>query len=188
MTSDVNELNLHDIIAQFMEKIDGFNSQNSGWITSQKNYLRLCWGCHRSLMAGTFIPMPKWVASKRAIVNVQCFVDVNCFQYSVLAGTNLIKSGPHDQKCHPSQYKPYMHMLNMDGIQTPVSVSSIDKFEKQNPEISVNVLYLDDRGLVPICTSKFCNQRKYHVNVLMLTSQDKFHYTSVQSLSRLNET
>ena len=70
-------------------------------------------------------------------------------------------------------------------FQTPVPLSSIDKFEKQNAEISVNVLYLDNRDIIPVRTSKFYNHRKNHVNLLMLTNQDKFHYTSIQSLSRL---
>ena len=46
MTSDVDKLNLSDIITQFLEKIDGFSGQNSSWIVSQINYLRLCWGCY----------------------------------------------------------------------------------------------------------------------------------------------
>ena len=181
ITLDVDELNLPDIIAQFMEKIDGFSGQNSGWIISQINYLRLCWGCYQPLMAGTFIPTPRWVALKRAVVNIQSFDDANCFQYSVLAGMNLTKSDHYNHhKCRPSQYT---HMLNMNGIQTPVSVSSINKFEKQNPEISVNVLYLDDnRDIVPIHTSKFCNQCKYHVNLLMLTDTNKFHYTIISQI------
>ena len=184
MTSDVDELNLSDIITQFMEKIDGFSGQNSGWIISQIKYLRLCWGCYRPLTAGTYIPTPKSLLSKKAIVNVRCLDDNKCFQYSVLAGINVIKSGYH--KYRPSQYKKYMHMLNMDGIESPVPLSSIGKFENQNLDISVNVLYLDEgRDIIPIRTSKFCNQRKYHVNLLMLTDQDKFHYTSIQSLSRL---
>lgn len=52
----------------------------------------------------------------------------------------------------------------MDGIQTPVQLSSIGKFETQNPDISVNVLYLDDRDIVPIRTSKFTQQRKHHID------------------------
>jgi len=70
MTSDVDELNLLDIIAQFMEKIGGFSGQNSGWIMSQMNYLWLCRGCYRQLMADTFTATPKLIASKHAIVNV----------------------------------------------------------------------------------------------------------------------
>jgi len=74
----------------------------------------------------------------------------------------------------------------MDGIQNPVALLAINQFEKQNPEISVNMLYLEDeREFVPIRTSKFCNQRKHHVIPLVLTDQDKFHYTCVQHLSRL---
>jgi len=38
MKSDVNELNLSDIATQFMEKVDGFSDQNSGWIISKINY------------------------------------------------------------------------------------------------------------------------------------------------------
>jgi len=80
-----------------------------------------------------------------------------------------------------------MKLLNMDGIQKPVALSAINQFEKQNSEISVNVLYLDDaQEIVPIRTAKFSNQRKHHVILLMLSDQNnKFHYTSVQSLSRL---
>jgi len=104
MTSDVNGLNLEDIVSQFNEKIYGFSGQGSRWIMCQINYLRLCWSSYRPLMAGTFIPTPKWIASKRAVVHVQCFDDTNCFQYSVLAGMNMMKSGYHGHKCRPSQY------------------------------------------------------------------------------------
>ena len=183
MTSDLDELNLPDIISQFMEKIDGFSGQNSGWIVSEINYLRLCWGCYRPLMAGTYIPTPKSIALKKAIVNVKCVNDENCFQYSILAGMNILESGKN--KNRPSRYKQYMYKLNMNGIQTPVPLSSIDKFEDMNVEISVNVLYFDNQDIIPIRTSKFCQKRKYHVNLLMLTNGDKFHYTYVQSLSRL---
>jgi len=135
-SEEIDDFNLPDIMAQFMEKINGFSGQNSGWIISQIKYLRLCWGGYRLLMAGTFIPTPKWLSSKHAIVNVQCFDDVNCFQYSVSAGIDVTKSAYGAHKCCPSLYRPYMRMLNMDGIQTPVLLSPIDKFEKQNPDIS----------------------------------------------------
>jgi len=61
---------------------------------------------------------------------------------------NAIKSGYH--KYRPPQYKKYLHMLNMDGTESPVPLSSIGKFENENLEISVNVLYLDDRDIIPI--------------------------------------
>jgi len=184
MTSDVDNLDLSDIVRRLLEKIDGFSGQNSGWSIVQINYLRLCWGRYRPLVAGTFIPTPKFIAAKKAIVNVQCHDD-NCFQYSVLAGMNVVNFGSSGHEDRPSRYK-LMHLLNMDGIKTPVTLSSINRFEGQNQEISINVLYLDDnRDLVPVRTSKFCNQRQHHVNLLLLTDGEKFHYTCIQSLSRL---
>ena len=121
MTSDVNELDLQDIITQLLGKIGGFSGKNSGWNVFQIKYIRLCWGCYRPLVASSFVPTPKFVAAKRAITNIQCFDDDNnCFQYSKQAAMNLVHFGLRDRKDRPSAYKPFMHMLNMDGIQTPV--------------------------------------------------------------------
>jgi len=73
----------------------------------------------------------------------------------------------------------------MNGIETPVALSSISKFETQNPTISINVLVYDEKELIPIYTSKHCNQRPNHINLLLLSKGDKFHYTLIRSLSRL---
>ena len=70
-----------------------------------------------------------------SVVNVQCFDDTNCFQYSVLAGMNVIKSGYHGHKCRASQFKLHLNVLNMDGIPNLVPLSHISKFEKQNSDI-----------------------------------------------------
>ena len=187
MTFDANELtSTNYIIAKFMKKINDFNGhQNIVWIISHINYLHLCWGCYQPPMTGSFIPTPKWILTKRAIVNVLCFDD-NSFQYSVLVGMNLLISQAHN-KNYPSHYKRFMHLLKMDGIPTPVHLSSIDKFENQNCKISVNVLRPDDndRDIISIHTSKLCSYHKYHVNLLILIDRDKFHYTSIRSLSRL---
>jgi len=135
-------------------------------------------------MHGTFIPTLKWLASKRAIVNVQSFEDSNCFQYAVLIGINIANS---HRQYHESLCKPYLNMLNMHGIPTLVPLSAIDKFEQQNPKISVNVLSFDEQGeLVFVNMSKFRNKCKNHANLFMLTDDDdKFHYACVISVSRL---
>ena len=101
---------------------------------------------------------------------------------------NLVDIRKRDEKYCTSTYNPYMYMLNMNDIDVPVPVSSIEKFENQNPDISVNVLQAlnEKQDIVSVYISKFGNQRKYHVNLLMLTDgNDKFHYTSVHNLSRL---
>jgi len=160
--------------------------QHIAWIVSRVDYLRLCWGCYQPPITGSFIPTPKWILTKCAMVNVLCFDD-NSFQYSVLVGMNLHRSPQSHKRNYPSHYKRFLHLLNMDGILTPVHLSSIDKFENQNFEISVNVLHIDDddSDFISVRMSKFCRQRKYDVNLLMLIDCDKFHYTSIRSLSRM---
>ena len=84
---------------------------------SKVNYLRLCWGSYsyRPMVVGTFIPTPKHIAAKKAVVNINSS-DNYCFQYSVLASMNVVSI---DTTCHKDRagiYKPFMHLLNMDGI------------------------------------------------------------------------
>ena len=117
---------------------------------SQVKYLRLCWGTYRPLEVSTFIPTGKHIAEKKAVVNIRSLDDY-CFQYSVLAGMNLVSVNTH-QYCHKERayiYKPFMLMLNMDGIQSPVPLSSIGKFESKNPDISVSVLYHEGDQIYP---------------------------------------
>jgi len=82
-------------------------------------------------------------------MNVQCFDDSNCFQYYVLAGMNLIKSSYHGHKCRPSQYKPFLNMLSMDGIQNPVPVA--DSLLKWLSKQGVFAHGYADDGVVLVC-------------------------------------
>jgi len=124
---------------------------------------------------------------KKAVVNIRSSDDY-CLQYSVLAGMNLVSVNLH-QYHHKEPafiYKPFMHMLNMESIQSPVPLSSIGKFESQNPDISVSVLYHDGDEIIIICTSTFADQRKHHATLLMITDgNEKFDYLSIQSMSSL---
>ena len=142
----------------FLEKIEEFTGQNSDWMTFRINYLRLGWGPYRPMMEGSFIPTPSWITLKHAVVNIRCFGDHNSFQYSVLARMNLINTvACCTTKGRSSQYMPFMKMLNMNGIPIPAHPSYIDLFEKQNPQISVNVQYYleNKRDIIIIHTSKF---------------------------------
>jgi len=99
---------------------------------------------------------------------------------------NVVSINSNQHKDYAGIYKPFMHLLNMEGIQSPVPISSIGKFESQNPDISVNVLYHDGNQIIPIRSSTFTDQCKHHITLLMITdSHERFHYLSVQSMSRL---
>ena len=92
-------------------------------------------------------------------------------------------------KSHPREaynYTKYKNTLNFEGIPFPVQVKDIPKFEKQNPQISVNVISLDPEN------KGFCieylspeRQRNHHINLLLLHDTTNQHYTWIKNFSRL---
>jgi len=74
--------------------------------------------------------------------------------------------------------------LIFDGIEFPVNLKAITEFEKQNPEISINVLGYKDEGKKLIFPLRISNveDRRYEVNLLFLEGK---HNILIKSLSRL---
>ena len=71
--------------------------------------------------------------------------------------------------------------LNFKGIEFPMSLQAINKFERLNPEISVNAFGFDNISKVhPVRISKFKRQKE--IDLMLLENK---HYCLVNSLSRL---
>jgi len=105
-----------------------------------------------------------------------------CFVWSVL-------SCIHPAPCHPHRVFNYMHhqnSLNLSGLAFPMPIHEIQKFEKQNSSISVNVLCKgDDGGYVPLYVSKE-RDRCHHVNLFLIQGPDNsHHYVWIKNMSRL---
>ena len=134
------------------------------------------------MQGSTFIPTPKEIRNKEAIINVQNRSDNLCFLWSVLAGIY-----PVDRKQHPNRlthYKPHLHELNTTGISFPMSVRDVPKFENLNPNISVSVWVFEDRQLIPLYLSPL-RDRQHIIHLLLLSDGNTQHYTLIRNLSRL---
>jgi len=75
--------------------------------------------------AGSYIPTPAWIKHKRAVINVQNKSDNRCFVWSVLAG--LFPAREHTYR--RQHYAKYEKHLNLDGLESPLTVKDIAKFE-----------------------------------------------------------
>jgi len=107
------------------------------------------------IQGSSFLPTPRCIYVKRAVVNIKND-DEYCFLYSILAGFRV------DLKTHPnrvSQYKRRLSELNYDGLEFPLKFHDVSKFEKQNPDISVNVFVYPiskpKDGRCPLCLFQF---------------------------------
>ena len=120
---------------RILEKMATFQSKGSGWRLHSIIKLELHTTRYNPLRGETWIPLPKELANKKAIIKMQN-KDNKCFLWCVLRALN-----PKDN--HPERVDKELKLkentLNMDGIEYPVSLKDIDKFENQNPTISITV-------------------------------------------------
>ena len=85
-----------------------------------------------------------------------------------------------------NQYTKWKDELKFQGIEFPVSLKAIDRFERLNGDINVNVFGYDgakDEGVYPLRISRNTGLR--HVDLMFLTNAETQHYCWVKSLSRL---
>lgn len=126
-------------VSIIITKIDDLQEHGSGWTLDEiirldvHNYKFNCFG------GSCFIPLPKEIQSKKAIINIQN-KDNQCFKWSILASL-------HDLRPHPervSKYFAFEEELEFGDLTFPIKLKDIVKFEKLNPNISVNVYGLND--------------------------------------------
>ena len=74
--------------------------------------------------------------------------------------------------------------LNMDGIEYPVSLKDIDKFENQNPTISITVFGYKGKSVYPLRNSNNMN-REHKIRLMLIEKDGVQHYCQVKNVNRL---
>ena len=126
----------------------------------------------------SYLPLPDWLARKKAIINTQND-DEECFEWAVIAALRW-----EDIKSHPEwifNLREFSSDYDWSGLKFPISIKDINIFEMNN-DISVNVLSVEDKD-VYICR-KGC-KALWEINLMLISEGDKWHYTAIESLSRL---
>ena len=91
----------------------------------------------------SYIEFPGWINSKKAVINPQN-KDEECFKWAVIAA--LCHEEIKKDHQHISRLRPYENQYNSEGLEFPVSIKKIDKSEKSNPGIAVNVLFSNKKN------------------------------------------
>ena len=163
------------------ERIDEYISNGSGWQLHSINQLEVNIVKYTPLKGSSYIELPYAIKCKKACVNVKNN-DEQCFAYAVLSAIYPVdrNHNPNDVK----HYRPHLSELNMEGIEYPVSLDNIKKFEKQNPKYGINVNILEKNNeVVPrvICKDK----NKVIINLLLISDGEKQHYVWIKNFTRL---
>ena len=179
--TDENEI-YDEMVEEILEEIDmARDAEGSGWRFEKVEKLVLHTTRWEPVNAGSYIELPQELKNRKAIINMKN-QDDKCFMWCVLRALN-----PKDN--HPERIdndlKNKVDTLNMEGIQYPVSLRGIDRFEHLNPEISITVLgYNEEEKVYPLKVSKYtgCD---HDIVLLLIKDGEKSHYCLVKNISAL---
>ena len=182
LVSGAHEYDVNQLRSELDLKVDNFNKRGSGFILDNVTDFTLVITQYRPLSGSSYIPTPPSIVKKEAVINIRNS-DQFCFQWAIL-------SCLHPSKNHHTNsvysYTKYRDTLNFQDISFPVKIKDIAKFEKLNPQISVNVISLDPD------TKGYCveylspeRQRQHHVNLLLLHDANTQHYVWIKNFFRL---
>ena len=179
--SDLNEIydEMKDEIEEQIQKVQ--EAMGSGWQFEKVIKLVLHTTRWDPINAGSYIDLPEALKNKKAIINMKN-QDEECFKWCVLRALY-----PKDKNAEriDKDLKSKQDTLNMKGIRYPVNFRDIDRFESQNPEISITILgYNKDERVYPLKISRYTGC-EHDITLLLIKDGEKSHYCLVKNLSAL---
>lgn len=166
-----------DIILNEMET---FEAKGSQWVLHKINGLELRINKYVPFKGGSYTPLPKQIAAKKAVINIKN-EDSKCFLWSILAALHPVNKNSE----RVSHYKKYEHEFDkaLKGIEFPIKVTDIDKIEKRI-NISINVYYYNDtKTVLPLRITK--DEKDRHIDLLYIKTSKTEHYCWIKDLWRL---
>jgi len=167
---------------EFVERIKGeiesWSERGSGWVLERIMVAYVNVARYQPLRVGTYLPLPKNLAKKKAIINVQNR-DNECLKWAIRAALFPPKDG--NQAERPSKY-PVKDGINYEGIDFPTPVKQIDKLEAQNKNLAINVFGWENNCVIPHRISKK-EKSLPRINLMLIESEIKQHYCYVKRVS-----
>ena len=178
-----------DEIEEEIQKVQ--EAEGSGWTFVEVENLELQTAKWVPLNGSSYIPLDSYLANKKSLINMQN-EDEECFKWCMLRALNPKDTNP--QRID-KDLKSKQDTINMEGIKYPVDFRGIDRFESQNPNISISLLSYNekDKTINPLKTSKY-TLREHDLVLLSLKDaakeengkiKEKTHYVLVKNQSAL---
>ncbi|XP_050505390.1 uncharacterized protein LOC126883768 [Diabrotica virgifera virgifera] len=171
---------------ELMTQASEFQEKDSNWLLQEIMFLDVNINKYSSISASTYIRLPIPIVRKHAILNIEN-KDNKCFAWSIIAAIFPASGNP----TKPESYPPYDALLNFEGIDFPMKLKDIKKFETLN-NISVNVYglesnFVNNKRQYEIVGPLYftSNRHATHVNLLLITNDKQSHYCLILDMLRL---
>lgn len=138
--TDIGEWFDVKITKPILTDLEEFQERDSGWALKKIINLGININKFTPQLGSSYIPLPKYIAMKKACVNVKN-ADKACFAWAVISALHQVD---HKEGERTSSYPHYSKVLKLKGIQFPMTMRQIPNFEKQN-DVSINVYALEKK-------------------------------------------
>ena len=131
---------LNELLEEQLQALANFTERGSGWDVKgiSAAYLRI--SRFEPLRGGSYMPLPKFIQSKKAVVNIKN-KDYKCLRWVMKAAKFPVEVYPE----RPSKYpKDTDDGFDFTGISFPTPLTEIPKVETQN-NARINVFGYDER-------------------------------------------
>ena len=178
--TDLSEL-YDQMTDKIFELIQNFNNKGSGWQFERVEHLDININPFNPLSASSYIELPEKLADKKAIINVKNENDNECFKWAVTSA--VFPAEEHGERLS-KQMKKDSEKFDWTGIEFPVSLKQIDKFENQN-NYAINVFGYE-KVVYPLRISKKNEQScEQVINLILIANEETNHFCWIKNMSRL---
>ena len=181
-STDLSDL-YNTMTSRIFELIQNFNNRGSGWQFDRVEHLDININPYNPLSASSYIELPKSLARKKAIINVQNENDNECFKWAVTSAVFPAKE--HGERLS-KQMREDSEKFDWTGIKFPVSLKQIDKFEKQN-NYAINVFGCEsvEYPVDVVYPLRISKKNEQVINLLLIANEETNHYCWIKNMSRL---
>ena len=168
------------MILEIMENLDIYLKKGSGWYFKEVISFEIHTVDYKPIKGSSFISLPEFIKRKNAIINIKN-EDDKCFLWSVLRYL-------HPKQCHGERVadlREYDNDLNFKGINFPVKVKDITKFENQNPDLpGINVFSINENNKIYLLRLNEKDTQKT-IDLFLFSEDENQRYSLIKNFSRL---
>ena len=182
----VNEHNidtLNHLLNQFTDEVKGeieaWSEKGSGWIMDKilKAFINVA--RYQPMRGGSFMELPTKLKNQKAILNIQNRRDNECLRWAIRAALFQPRGDMRRTLSYPTE-----DGLNFTGIDFPTPVSQIDRLERQNLNLAINVFGWEN-GRVVVHRISDKGGEIPRINLMLIKQGENTRYCLVKRLSAL---
>ena len=167
---------ISSMIDRLLEHMINFQKGRSNWRFQKVERVEIQTD---EMRVGKYIPLPDFLAVKKAIINMRNENDEECLKWCIGRSQHLVE---RNAERITSLLRRQCEEFDWNGISFPVGWKDIDRFERNN-DISVNVLGLVGKDIVTLRKTK--EKKERHVILFKLQTSKTSHFALVKNLNRL---